>query len=180
MSGVYLGTTLVGFATFRRFYYQTLGAGDGDIVTLQTYRDKLGWLTPNATTPYIISYINLALTGALVIDLPAGPNGSIVSDAWEHSITDMGQTGPDKGTGAKYLIVGPGKAESPNATGYLVFPSTTSNISLGFRALDPDPDKARQWLEKVRSVARSTMDGELPLFIPDRKRAHARLNCPPA
>ena len=30
------------------------------------------------------------------------------------------------------------------------------------------------------SVARSTMDGGFPLFTPDRKRAHARLNCSPA
>jgi hypothetical protein len=144
------GLPLVGFATFRKFYFETLGAGDGDIVILQTYREKLGWLTPNATTPYIISYIDLARTGPLVIDLPAGPNGSIVSDAWEHAITDMGQTGPDKGAGAKYLIIGPGHAEPPNATGCLVFPSTSSNISLGFRALDPDPAKAQQWLERVR------------------------------
>jgi hypothetical protein len=141
---------LVGFATFRQFFYETLGANDGDILPLQTYREKLGWLTPNATTPYIVSYINLARTGALVIDLPAGPNGSIVSDAWEHSVTDMGQTGPDKGAGGKYVIVGPGQAEPPNTAGYLVFPSTTSNISLGFRALEPDPAKAQQWLEKVR------------------------------
>src|SRR5882672_4893445 len=46
------GLPLVGFATFQRFYYKTLGASDGDIVALQTYREKLGWLTPNATTPY--------------------------------------------------------------------------------------------------------------------------------
>jgi hypothetical protein len=37
-----------------------------------------------------------------------------------------------------------------DTTDYLVFPSTTNNISLGFRALDPDPTKAQQWLESVR------------------------------
>src|SRR5215470_15911858 len=65
------GLPIVGFATLQRVHYKTFGAGDGDIVALTTYREKLGILTPNATTPYIIGYANLARTGPLVIDLPA-------------------------------------------------------------------------------------------------------------
>lgn len=105
---------LVGIGTFQRAHYQTFGASDGDIVIYQTYRDKLGILTPNATTPYIISFVNLARTGPVVIDLPAGPNASGVSDFWQHAVTDMGQTGPDKGAGGKYLVIGPGQTEPPN------------------------------------------------------------------
>jgi len=33
-------------------------------------------LTPNATTPYVVSFVNLMRTGPVVIDLPAGPNAS--------------------------------------------------------------------------------------------------------
>ena len=86
----------------------------------------------------------------MVIDLPAGPNASGVGDFWQHSVTDMGQTGPDEGKGGKYLIVGPGQAEPPNTEGYIVVHSTTINIWPGFRALDPDPAKAQEWIEKVR------------------------------
>jgi hypothetical protein len=148
---VYLwGLPIVGFATLQRAHYQAFGGADGDIIILRTYRDKLGILTPNATTPYIIGYFNLVRTGPMVIDLPPGPNASLVSDAWQHAVTDMGQTGPDKGAGGKYLIVGPRKSTPSEAKGYFVVASTTANVSLGFRALDPDPAKAQQWMEKVR------------------------------
>jgi hypothetical protein len=63
-------------ATFQRAHYQSFGGKDGDIVTYETYRDKLGILTPNATTPYVVSFVNLMRTGPVVIDLPAGPNAS--------------------------------------------------------------------------------------------------------
>ena len=141
---------LVGIGTFQRAHYQTFGASDCDVVTYQTYRDKLGILTPNATTPYIVSFVNLARTGPVVIDLPTGPNASGVCDFWQHAVTDMGQVGPDKGAGGKYLIIGPGQTEPPDAEGYIVVHSTTNNIWPGFRALDPDPAKTQQWIDKVR------------------------------
>ena len=119
---------LVGIGTFQQAHYQTFGASDGDIVTYQTYRDKLGILTPNATTPYIVSFVNLSRTGPVVVDLPAGPNASGVGDFWQHSVTDMGQTGPDKGAGGKYLIVGPGQANRRTrmATSWFTQPRSTS------------------------------------------------------
>src|SRR5260221_6642162 len=140
---------LVGIGTFQQAHYQTFGASDGDIVTYQTYRDKLGILTPNATTPYIVSFVNLSRTGPVVVDLPAGPNASGVGDFWQHSVTDMDQTGPDKGAGGKYLIVRPGQAEPPKPAGYIVVHPATINIWPGFRALDPEPTKAQQWIDKV-------------------------------
>jgi len=141
---------IVGIGTFQRAHYQTFGASDCDIVTYQTYRDKLGILTPNATTPYIVSFVNLERTGPVVIDLPAGANASGVCDFWQHAITDMGQVGPDKGAGGKYLIIGPGQTVPPDAEDYIVVRSTTNNIWPGFRALDPDPAKTQQWIDKVR------------------------------
>lgn len=97
------GLPLVGMAEWQQAHYQTFGAGDGDIVIYNNYRDKLDILTANATTPYLISFVHLARTGPVVIDLPAGPNASSVLDFWQRSITDMGQTGPDQGAGGKYL-----------------------------------------------------------------------------
>jgi hypothetical protein len=57
--------------------------------------------------------------------------------------------GRTKARAGKYLIVGPGQPEPPNAEGYIVVHSTTINIWPGFRALDPDPTKAQQWIDKV-------------------------------
>jgi hypothetical protein len=61
----------------------------------------------------------------------------------------MGQTGPDEGKGGKYLVIGPGQSEPADIAGYIVVRSTTTNIWPGFRALDPDPAKAQQWIDKV-------------------------------
>jgi hypothetical protein len=141
---------LVGMATFQRAHYKTFGGRDGDIVKYETYRDKLGILTPNATTPYLISFVNLARTGPLVIDLPAGPNAGGVCDFWQHGVVEMGEMGPDRGKGGRYLIVGPGQTEPPDTPSAVVARSPTNNIWPAFRSLDPDPAKSRQWIEKVR------------------------------
>jgi len=37
---------------------KTFGAGNGDIVVYRTYRDKLGLLAANNTTPYIVSFVD--------------------------------------------------------------------------------------------------------------------------
>ncbi len=149
---------LVSMAAWQRANYETFGAADCDIVIYRTYRDKLGILTPNATTPYIVSFVNLARTGPVVVDLPAGSNASGIPDFWQGSIVEMGQTGPDKGQGGKYLVSGPGQAEPQTGSDYISVRSTTVNIWPGFRALDPDPAKAQQWIDKVRIYPYSDRD----------------------
>ena len=61
----------------------------------------------------------------------------------------MGETGPDKAEGGKYLIIGPGQ-KVDDTSGYTVVHSPTFNISFGTRALDPDPAKGRALLEKIK------------------------------
>ncbi|HUK00646.1 MAG TPA: DUF1254 domain-containing protein [Steroidobacteraceae bacterium] len=141
---------LVGMATFQRAHYHSFGGKDGDIVTYETFRDKLGILTPNATTPYVVSFVNLARTGPVVIDLPAGPNASGVCDFWQHAVADLGEVGLDKGKGGKYLVIGPGQKAPSDTAGYFVVQSATNNIWPGFRALDPDAAKAKQWIGSLR------------------------------
>lgn len=82
------------------------GAGKLDYVDYLTFQDKLGLLTANATTPYIMAFPNLKETGPLVFEVPAGPTAGGFTDFWQRPITDSGQTGPDKGAGGRYLILG--------------------------------------------------------------------------
>src|SRR5665647_1505191 len=63
---------LVSFAQWQEQHEQVFGAEDGDLVFYVSYRDKLGLLTSNATTPYLLGFPNLSRTGPLVIDVPAG------------------------------------------------------------------------------------------------------------
>src|SRR5271169_2296032 len=54
----------------------------------------LGLLTANATTPYSISFVNLAKTGPLVVEIPAGAIAGGILDVWQRPITDTGALGP--------------------------------------------------------------------------------------
>ena len=70
------------------------GAGRLDYVDYLTFEDKLGLLTANATTHYIMAFPNLKETGPLVFEVPAGPTAGGFTDFWQRPITDSGQTGP--------------------------------------------------------------------------------------
>jgi hypothetical protein len=125
------------------------GAGKLDYVDYLTFQDKLGLLTANATTPYIMAFPNLKESGPLVLEIPAGPSAGGCTEFWQRPITDSGQTGPDKGAGGRYLILGPDDAEM-KPDGYFVFRSPTVNIFSAHRVLDPDPAKARTLIEGLR------------------------------
>ena len=140
---------IVNIAEWQREQEQKFGAGDGDVVIYNSVADKMGILTPNATTPYIIGFVDLARTGPLVIDYPPGQSAGGVLDFWQRPVFDMGLSGPDKGAGAKYLVVGPGQ-DVPLAEGYNVFHSPTLNIGLGYRVLETDPVKAKALMTAVR------------------------------
>ena len=64
---------MVAFEEFKQAEHQNAGSKSGDIVVYDDYRSKSVILTANATTPYIASFVNLAESGPVVIDYPAGP-----------------------------------------------------------------------------------------------------------
>ena len=143
------GLPIIGFAEWQASTAKSFGAGDLDYVIYLSVEDKLGILTPNASTPYIIATPDLSKTGPLVVEVPAGPSAGGVLDFWQRPITDTGYAGPDKGEGGKYLILPPGSPDI-QADGYRVFRSPTVNIFVGHRALDPDPAKADAWVKQLR------------------------------
>ena len=125
------------------------GAGKLDYVDYLTFQDKLGLLTANATTPYIMAFPNLTESGPLVLEIPAGPTAGGFTDFWQRPITDSGQTGPDQGAGGRYLILGPDDPDM-QPDGYHVFRSPTVNIFSAHRVLEPDPTKAAQLIAGLR------------------------------
>lgn len=143
------GLPIVGFAEWQASTASSLGAGDLDYVVYSSFGDKLGILTPNATTPYILAFSDLNRTGPLVIEVPAGPSGGGVLDFWQRPITDTGLPGPDKGEGSKYLILPPNSPDIA-AEGYRVFRSPTFNIFTGTRALQSDAAQAEAWIKQLR------------------------------
>ena len=125
------------------------GAGNLDYVDYLTFTDKLGLLTANATTPYLMAFPNMKDTGPLVAEVPAGAVAGGILDFWQLPLTDCGQTGPDKGAGGKYLILGPNDPDM-KPEGYFVVRTPTINVWVGMRVLDPNREKALATMAALR------------------------------
>jgi hypothetical protein len=94
-----------------------LGAVDGTIAITETLMNaKTLFLTPNTESIYTGSWLDLK-DGPIVVESPPNTLG-IVNDFWFRYVADMGNAGPDKGKGGKYLFVGPGY-EGKIPDGYL-------------------------------------------------------------
>ncbi len=139
----------VGFKALYDAQAKTMGVRNGDVLLYRTLQDKAGMLTPNITALYAFSFWDLARQGPLVVEVPAGLTAGGVLDIWQQPITDMGQTGPDKGAGGKYLILPPGAAEV-EATGYRIFRSPSHQIWFGTRGLAPDKAVAEATVRQHR------------------------------
>jgi len=133
---------LVSFAQWQEAYETVFGQQDGDLVLTTSFRDKLGLLTANDTTPYVIGFLNLQRTGPLVIDYPKGQTAGGILDFWQRPITDMGLTGPDRGAGGKYLVIPPGQDVPQDSESYRIVQSPTINLFHAFRVLTTDPQEA--------------------------------------
>ena len=80
-------------------------------------------LTYNTESIYAAAYTDLKNDGPTVIETPPNVLG-MVDDGWMRYVTDIGNAGPDKGKGGKYLLLPPGyEGEVPE--GYFVFECPT-------------------------------------------------------
>ncbi len=138
-------------ATFQKWYNEqkdVYGSADLDFVEYRSFNEKVGILTANATTPYVLSWADLSETGPVVIDYPAGASAGAVMDFYQLSLADLGLMGPDKAKGGKYLIVPNGFDVSKIETkGYFVVNSTTNKIMIGTRFLSTDAAEIKRMKE---------------------------------
>ena len=141
---------LVSYAQWQVQHRVVFGATDYDLVHYVTYRDRLGLITANATTPYILNFIDLSQTGPLVVELPPGPTAGGLSDFWQRECGILGEMGPDQGRGGKHLIVPPGQ-DPPDVDGsFYVHQASGMNVMFGFRTLDPDPQRSQALVDGIR------------------------------
>ena len=133
---------LVSMAQWRYAHEKELGAENGQIVFVESYKDKLGGLTYNATTPYVLPFIDLA-EGPWVVEMPEPPGKvrGAAHDMWQIGITQLTEPG-------KYLFVGPGQ-DVPNNKGYKSFQSPTNGVLLGIRLMPGVRDERMAMLDKV-------------------------------
>lgn len=135
------GLPAVGLNEWRRAHYNVFGGKSGEMLNYFDFTEKLGILTPNYTTPYIATFIDLKETGPFVVEVPAGLIAGMILDNWQRVLADLGVVGPDKGQGGKYLIMPPGYGPV-EAEGYYVVEATSRDVLAGFRLLGEDKEKA--------------------------------------
>src|SRR3954447_11176988 len=141
---------LVSFAHWQHVHRDVFGATASDLVAYLSYQDRLGIITANATTPYIMSFVDLAETGPLIIELPPGPTAGGVADFWQRECGVMGEMGPDAGQGGRHLVLAPGEPVPAGAEELHVLRASGRNIFFGFRTLDPDPRRSQALVDAVR------------------------------
>jgi len=120
------------------------GADNQTVLTTETLMDsKSLFLTANSETVYSLMWLDLK-DGPLVLETPPNILG-MVNDFWFRYVGDVGNAGPDRGKGGKFLLLPPGyKDEVPE--GYFVFRSPTFGNLFFFRSFmvngDPGPGVA--------------------------------------
>ncbi|WP_353190881.1 DUF1254 domain-containing protein [Pandoraea pnomenusa] len=135
------GASMVGIRTGLR----DAGATGSTVGVFESLMDsKSLFLTANSETVYFWNWMDLR-NGPVVVETPPNILG-VVDDFWFRYVTDMGNAGPDKGKGGKYLFVPPGYAGALPASGYYVVKSPTFGNLLFGRAFmqhgDPKPGVA--------------------------------------
>jgi hypothetical protein len=137
------GVPIVSFAKWQHDWKTKLGTKNGQIVFVESYEDKLGILTANTTTPYVIAFIDLT-KGPWVMEIPEGEVRGAVNDFWQIGVAQMTKPG-------KYAFVGPGQdvPQDAKAGGFTVIKMPTLNILPGIRLMSQDPEVRLAMLKKI-------------------------------
>lgn len=114
---------------------KSIGVNNNSVALFESLMDsKSLFLTANTESVYLFGWLDLK-DGPLVVETPPNVLG-FVDDFWFRYVTDMGNAGPDKGKGGKFLFLPPGyTGEVPQ--GYFVSrPKTFGNwvVARGFLA----------------------------------------------
>jgi hypothetical protein len=145
------GIPAVGMNEWRKAHFDVFKAKNGEMLSYLDFAEKLGILTPNFTTPYIVTLVDLEKSGPFVIEIPPGLMAGMILDVWQRVLADLGVVGPDKGQGGKFLILPPGH-EKVEPAGYFVVQSPSRLAFAGVRLLGEDKEKAiRELIPGIKS-----------------------------
>lgn len=143
---------IVQFQIWSEQQAKVFGSKGTDVVVLNSFHEKGGVTTGNATTPYLISFFNLAETGPLVIDFPSGPYAGGILDWWERTLNN-GAFFNDGSSGvksAKYLLLGPEHtAKDHEGKGYSIVQSPTNKVFFGNRILKPGAEALAEFQKSL-------------------------------
>ncbi len=140
---------IVSMADFVFTFKANLNMEYGQFIRLNTYEDLSFGITANATTDYLVSWINLA-EDTWVLEVPPGAAAGFLQDMWQRPVVDLGIPGPNKGKGGKFLFLGPDQKEPNDTKGYRVLRSVNNNAFVLFRILEVDPKRKAEMSSGIR------------------------------
>lgn len=122
--------------------FKSIGAIGNSVMVAETLEDARSlFLTANTESIYVGTWLDLK-DGPIVVESPPNVLG-FVNDFWFRYVIDVGNAGPDKGKGGKFLFVPPGYQGAIPPDGYFVArPKTFGNwfVMRGFLVKgDPKP-----------------------------------------
>jgi hypothetical protein len=159
------GLPAVGMAEWRLAHRDIMKGKNGEMLSYLSFQEKLGILTPNFTTPYVITLIDLNQSGPMVIELPPGLMAGMIMDAWQRVLADLGLVGPDQGKGGKYLIL-PAGHEKVAPAGCYVAQSEGRTVFAGVRLVGDDKEKEiRELFPKIKTYTWSPTGTGNPMGI---------------
>ncbi|MEX0284834.1 MAG: DUF1254 domain-containing protein [Paracoccaceae bacterium] len=107
-------------------------------------------LTPNTTTIYMFNCTDLS-KGPVVLEVPPGILG-LMDDVYMRYVTDIGNAGPDKGEGGKFLIVPPGYDGPLPESGYFIVTPPSNMNWFALRAFYGEDGVAARTAELKQTV----------------------------
>jgi hypothetical protein len=124
------------------------GPENNTVLIFETLLDSRSlYLTPNSESLYVFARLDLK-HGPVVVESPPNSLG-LVQDLWFRYVADVGNAGPDKGKGGKFLFLPPDFTGTP-PEGYFVFKSRTFSNGFATRGflVDGDPKPAVENVKK--------------------------------
>jgi len=110
---------------------RTFGPDNQTVLIAESLLDsRTLWGMANTETVYTLDWLDTK-DGPLVIEVPPHVLG-FINDFWGRYVTDVGNAGPDRGQGGKYLLLPPGYTGAVPGAYFVVRSRTYGNIG-GFR-----------------------------------------------
>lgn len=136
-----------------------LEAEHGDWLIYENRLTKTPIITANTTTPYVVTFVDLAKS-SYYMEIPAGPIGGLINSIYQTPESDLGVVGPDKGKGGKYLVVGPESEIPANHDADYVVKTTSNLVLMGTRIIGLEAEEYQAALNahKVYKVGKSGDD----------------------
>ena len=117
------------------------GGERGQIIYHESYQSKLGGLTFNTSTPYALTFLDIAKEPVMVT-IPDAPLRGAMHNMWQIGLKQMTEPGT-------YIFAGPGQA-LPKAKEAEVIQSDTNYIFFGVRLMDDTNEKRMETLSQLK------------------------------